>query len=431
MPTGNPRRGPAPGAGEAKPRKRSGDALRVFVVAGEASGDAQASHLLEALRQRIPGCRFEGVGGPQMRAVGVQTHFDSAAWGAIGFLESLKLVPRLLSAKREAVRLIRRSAPDLLLLVDFGAFNVRLARSVRSLVPRVAYYFPPGSWKRRPASPELAKLTDLVVTPFPWSAEALKAVGANAHFVGHPLLDTARPRMDAARFREVVGLKPERPTVALLPGSRAHELRALLPILAESAERLLVQCPEAQFVMALAPTVQVEDVARLTGRSLTPGRGEEGPSLAGTLLLSGEGRCALVRNGTYDAMGAADVVLTCSGTATLEAALLEKPLVLFYRVQGASIVEGFFRRRGIGRIGLPNILAQRQICPELIQEALTPDRLAAEALDLLQPSERRSRMVEDLRALKRQLGEPGALDRAADLVADLLMREAPRNPANP
>jgi lipid-A-disaccharide synthase len=359
-----------------------------------------------------------------MRQAGVRTLYDSSAWGTIGIWESLKLVPRLLRVKAAVAQRFRADAPDLLVLVDFGAFNFRLARTVRGLPRRIVYYFPPGSWKRRPASPEFAALTDLVITPFPWSGDSLRAAGANAIFLGHPLLDTLAPPEAGEELLKQLGMASGGPVFALLPGSRRQELKALLPPLLGAADRILEQEPEAHFLLAMAPNVTPEMVARLSGRPSVPLVGGRE-----ALPLSGGHQCALVPGATSQCLAAADVVLSCSGTATLEAALMGKPLALFYRVQGPAILEGLLRRHSFRTIGLPNLIAGRRICPELIQTEVNPERLASEGLDLLRNQARREQMIRDFTELRSLLGKPGGSLRAAEQIV-ALMRGARGTPAS-
>lgn len=377
--------------------------VTIVCVAGEASGDASCAALLQAVRKRLPAVRLWGVGGRRMAEGGVQLLYDSSRWGAVGVVEALRLAPALWLAQQNLKRRLAQQPPDLLVLVDFGAFNVPLAKWAKGRGIKVFYYFPPGSWRRcLPRRNDLPSCTDCIVTPFPWSAELLRQAGANAYFVGHPLLDRVHPSLSEEEFCERLNLSPEHLRIGLLPGSRRQEVRALLPALRKAAELFSDLEPGAQFVLAVAPSVQEEEVRR---------------AFAGSAI-----RWRIAREMTYDVMAYSHLLWCCSGTATLEAAILGTPMIILYRGSWLMEMEYHIRRRSLNLtfIGLPNLIAERSICPELLQHCATPQNIVAHSLALLPGTEAHQLQREALQEVKSLLGEPGATERAAHLLLECL-----------
>jgi lipid-A-disaccharide synthase len=451
--------------------------MNVAIFSGELSGDLIGGALAAELRRLSGNVEMWGLGSAAMRAAGVELIADSASWGAIGVLNSLAKIPGLaLSIMPRVKAALRARRPDVVVLIDFGAFNVRVARYARTLGLKVLYYFPPGSSRRSgPPGAELAQITDRLAVPFAFAEEHYKALGANAVTVGHPMVERVRPSIGKAEFCARFGLDPNRAIVGLLPGSRRAEVRNLMPAMLESARLIYAGSPDVQFIVGVAPSISAEMVAaflarreRLTERIRDIWRelSDEAESRfwrrvtrTTSALLSRPRRMLVTSAGvlvpeqeleremdarrrseqlraragaaipptvlakelTYDVMAHSDLLLVCSGTATLEAALLGTPMVVLYR--GSKWMEMEFRLRGgmrrVEHIGLPNLLAQRRIVPELIQWQATPAAIADAGLRLLNDLEARHQTREDLRAVKELLGPPGASERTARLVLDL------------
>jgi lipid-A-disaccharide synthase len=397
--------------------------LEIALFAGEYSGDVQGAALAAALlglwgegvrgdgvnrsRHQVitpsphQSLRLWGMGGSRMRQAGVKVRFDSTHWGAMGTYEALKLAPRLLRVLARVKRELLDRRPEVLVLIDFGAFNARLAAWARQEGMKVFYYFPPGSWRRGPIRPgprSLPTIADRIATPFPWSAAALREAGADAHFVGHPLLDIAQPAMSPAAFRQLHDLPADARLICHLPGSRRHELRYNWPAMRGAARQLSERLPDLRHVLALAPSVSIE-----AARDLAPAVRLRPPATV------------------YDALSACDLAITKSGTVTLEAAILGRPMVILYRGSRIQEVEYYLlHRRRIRFIGMPNIILDRIAFPELIQHAASPEGIAAAALPLLTDPEARRTATEALAAVRGVLGEPGAVTRTATLILDLM-----------
>jgi lipid-A-disaccharide synthase len=456
--------------------------MNIAIFSGELSGDLIGGALAREIRRLAPDAALWGLGSAAMREAGVALLADSAAWGAIGIVEALRKAPgMLLDVSPKVWRALRRRRPDVVVLIDFGAFNARVARAAHRMGLKVCYYFPPGAWRRTGTKgAELAKVTDVIATPFPWSAERFRALGANAVCVGHPLLERVKATLSRAEFAARFGMAPDRPIIGLLPGSRLHEVAHLTPTLLDAARLIYQQVPDAQFVIGLAPSLSPEVMAKLltanaehndrvaslrhelaeaeakikkqVARTAHELQGQSSRRLVTTagVVVSEEDLqeeiqarrrsehlraraenalppVVLAQGLTYDVMAHSDVLLVCSGTATLEAAIFGTPMVILYR--GSKMMEIEYRLRGIKKkipdIGLPNILADRRIVPELVQEDATPEAIADHALTLLNDIETRQRVKQDLLAVRESLGTHGASERTARLVLDLTERCAP------
>jgi lipid-A-disaccharide synthase len=372
-----------------EPAPRGGP--RVFFMAGEVSGDVQAAYLARALQERLPGADLVGLGGPRMAEAGVRVLQDTSGWGVVGYLEAYVRVPVFAVRLQRVLTLVRRTNPDLLVLVDFPGFNVFVARALSRSV-RTAYYFPPMAYGRRGRrAAALARLPVRVLVTFPFELDAYQREGADVVFVGHPAVDLTKPHQSREELCRELGLDPHRPLIALLPGSRAQEVRTLLPVQLRAYELLRRRRPQLQAAVALASQ-------RLRPLAAVPLQGASVPAATGL---------------THDLLAHADCALVASGTATLEAALLGTPMVVVYRVSKAT--EWIARRVAtVHWVSLPNLLAGRVVVPELLQEQVRPDRVAEAAWPLLADPERAARMREDLLEVRERLGPPGAVQRAAD-----------------
>lgn len=383
-------------------------AADIFISAGEASGDRYGGLLADALKRLDPAVRLRGIGAAQMRAAEVDLLADSSAWGAIGLLDGVRVGLGLLGEMRRAQRTLADDPAEVVVLIDFGAFNVRLARFARRQGMRTLYEMPPGAWSRTRPAGDLPYIVDAIATPFDWSARRLASGAARVELIGHPCLDYVQVTRSPEEAAAALGVDRSRPLVDLVPGSRRHEIERIAPGIFAAAALIAREATGAQFLVPVAPTVGRGQVERLaTQAGLAPGH---------LRLLDGM---------DYDALQLAQAAIATSGTATLELACLQVPMVVVYRVPWATYLQYRFGaevRRGTRWFALPNLLAERQVVPELPQAQFTPERAAAEALRLLRDSEAATEMRRGLAEVRGMLGEPGASRRVAGMVMALAGR---------
>jgi len=369
----------------------------IFVSAGEPSGEMHAARLAAALRART-GAHIFGLGGPHMREAGVELLADSSQVAVVGISEVVRRLPSVWKVYRQLVEEAARRKPDLAILVDFPDFNLRLARRLHRQGVRIVYFISPQVWAWRPQRVQLIRrLVSRVLCIFPFEEEFYQRADVPVNFVGHPLVDAVRPTMTREQFVERHHLDAKKPIVALLPGSRLAEIAHNLPGML-AACRLLEHDGKYQFVLAAAQGIAKESLQE---------HARGGPALH------------IVEGATYDALAAADCAIVSSGTATVEAALLGAPMVVVYRV---SATTAFIARRMVRTpfFSMVNLIGGRRVVPEFIQEAFTPEAVAAEARRLLGSAEERETMRKDLAEVKRKLGPGGAIEKAAGIIAGML-----------
>ncbi len=371
---------------------------RVLLIAGEASGDAHGADLVTALKHQAPGVEVFGVGGQYLREAGMHTLVDTAAIAGMGLFEAKDKLTALVRTYRQLTAILRTEPPDLLVLIDFPEFNLRLAKIAKRAGVRVFYYISPQVWawrKRRVYT--IARRVDRLAAVFPFEPAFYAAYGCAVDFVGHPLVDRVRPSRSRAETLQRYDLDPTRKTIALLPGSRAQEVRYLLdPLL--GATTLLGD--SYQFVLAVASTLNETDLKERVRQYKVP----------------------VVPGDTYNLLHAADLALVASGTATLETALLERPMVIVYRLAPLTYALARLIVR-VPFIGMPNLIAERRVVPELIQREVTPARIATEARQLLDNPQAYRLAQEGLREVRRHLGPGGAAERAATLALEMLEKK--------
>jgi lipid-A-disaccharide synthase len=371
---------------------------RIFLSAGEPSGDLHGARVAEALRRRWPDAELYGLGGDRLAAAGVEllAHVDQLA--VMGFVEVLRHLPFFVGLMRRVQDELRRRRPDLVIPIDYPGFNLRLARHARRSAVPVLYYIAPQVWAwHRSRMKRLAETTDRLAVILPFEEELFRRAGARAHFVGHPLADLPAPVEPRADFLARIGVSPERPVLALFPGSRPQEVGRQLGVFVAAAAHVQQRMPDVQPVIAASSAV--------------PARAYEAAALPRTTdgwALLHHARAALVK----------------SGTSTLQAALAGTPLVVTYRVHPATfrLAQRLVR---VPHVGLVNLVAGERIAPELLQDDATPPRLAAALLPLLDPDSRERRAA--LRGLERVRAalasrDPSRTvgDRVADLAAELI-----------
>jgi lipid-A-disaccharide synthase len=369
----------------------------ILIVAGEASADLHASRALDELRRLRPGVHAFGVGGPRLRAAGLEALAPAEDISVMGLVEVLPRLPRILGILRLLARTAAERRPKAALLVDLPDFNLRLAKRLKALGVPVVYYVSPTIWAwRRGRARKIARVVDRMLCILPFEERAYEGTGVSARFVGHPFAERPLPAAPE-RYRAELGLPASRTTVALVPGSRPSELRRIFPAMLAAAERIRAAHPDAQFVVPVAPTLE--------RRQLEP-----------YVAAHGTVEVKLVEGRTEEVVGASDAALVKSGTSTLEAAIMLRPMVVVYKLSWLSYLVGRLLVR-IAHFALVNILAGRGLVPELLQREASPERMAAEIERLLGDRAAREAQLEGLRAVRASLGEPGAAARVAEEVA--------------
>ena len=372
-----------------------------MIIAGEASGDLYGAHLVLAMKRLAPDLNFFGLGGLEMEEVGVTVLFQLSAMAVVGMTEVIPRIGYILRALRELKRALRSSPPDLLILIDYPGFNLNLAKKARALGIPVLYYIPPQVWAWwRGRVRKIVRRVDRVAVILPFEEEFYQRFGLSVEYVGHPLMDLPLPGGSKKRIREALGISHEKgPILGLLPGSRAEEVVKMMPAMIGAAEIISRYYPRLHCVLPLASTVR-EDVVK--------------PYVENATI-----DVTIGRSDTRELLKIADVALVASGTATLEAAIMETPMIITYKVSGLSYILGRFLAK-VSHIGLVNLIAGRTVVPELIQGEATAFRLAEEALAILKNNGLRAEMKRQLRSIREQLGQGDASRKIASIAGEMM-----------
>ena len=371
--------------------------LKLMLVAGEASGDKHAAHLVKALRRLRPDGQFEffGAGGDEMRAAGVETLVDVRELAIMGALEVASALPKFLRVFRQLRAAAKIRQPDAVILLDWPEFNLRLAKKLKRDGQRVFYYISPQVWAWRSYRVKAIKRdVERMLVILPFEKEFYEQYGIQVDYVGHPLLDSVHVTASREEFCRTYKLDTNQPIVALLPGSRHKEVSYILPPMVEAAQRLSQSNPEIQIVTALAPTIaraEAEAIIRTT------------PNIT------------LVENDTYNAVAAANLAVVASGTATLETAIIGTPLIVCYRASELNwkiftpLIKTPF-------VGMPNLIAGKEIAPEILQKNLTGQNLAQQIIQFIGDPARLQKARTDLAEVRARLGAAKASERAASVI---------------
>ncbi|HHU51523.1 MAG TPA: lipid-A-disaccharide synthase [Firmicutes bacterium] len=378
--------------------------MKYFFSAGEHSGDMHAAAVIRHIKELDSEARFWGMGGPLMAREGAEILYDPTKISTIGFWEAVKNYSRFKKHLQEFSGFFRKNRPDVIVWVDFGGFNVRLAEKAYAFGIPVVCIFPPTAWAYgRSRAARLAKSVTHIVSVLPFEADFYRKYGLKVTYIGHPLLDKVKTSIPPATWRKEKGVQEGEMVVALLPGSRLQEVRSLLPIMLEAADYLEKHREGLKFFLPVAPTIDRRVI--MEHLSSFPKNLE--------LIDSDQG---------YNLMAAADFGVITSGTSTLEAAILGLPIIMIYRV---SPLSAFIYRRlanseykdGQVMIALPNLVAGEMIIPELVQEDLTVESLTAEMLKLYDNyNNTRVTIANELGKVREKLGTPGVMQRAAQLI---------------
>lgn len=372
-----------------------------MIVVGEASGDLHAARLVAALLERDSSLEVFGVAGENLRRVGIRVLLDVSQLTGMGFIEVVGNLGNLWRGYQRLRRALREERPRLLILIDFPEINLRLARLAKRLNVPVLYYISPQVWAWRAGRiKDIARAVDHMAVVFPFEVMLYERERVPVTFVGHPLLEVVCATEARETTLRRLGLQPGKPTVALLPGSRQREVAYHLPVMVQAA-RLLASQIQIQYVVVRASTVKRSDLEAVLARF--------------------EVTMPIAEGDTYDALQASDLVWTASGTATLEAALMLRPMIIVYRMSWVTYALARMLV-SVNHIGMVNIIAGASVVPELIQNDVTPERIVIETRAILEEPERLQRIVGQLKEVRSRLGTPGAAGRVADLALDMMAR---------
>jgi lipid-A-disaccharide synthase len=373
----------------------------VLIVAGEASGDQHAANLVKEIKRRTSSISFWGLGGSRLKHEGVDIRADLVSCAVIGFFEVIKHLGTLRRVYKQLISDIDRDKPDLAILVDYPGFNLHLAKDLKKRSIPVIYYVSPQIWAwGKGRIKNIRETVDLMIVFFPFEETLYRRHNVPVSFVGHPCLDQVLPGQTPEGFRKSHSLDPSKLIVSLLPGSRDKEVKTLLPIMLKAAARIQKQCSApVQFLVLAAASVPRGLIDTIVGAHGVP--------------------VTIVDNTTYDGIAASDLCLVCSGTATLETGILGTPMIILYKV---NFLTWLYMRAliTIPYIGLVNVVAGRKIAEEFIQFGAVPRAIASYCSTILNDTNKRSALRQDLATIKHALGKPGASGRAADAVIAFL-----------
>jgi len=365
----------------------------LIVVAGEASGDAHAAALVKEIKALNPTITFSGLGGTKMRDAGVELYEDLTRYAVVGFIEVITHLKEIKKAFHLILRKVTETRADAVILVDFPGFNMRLARELKKRNVKIIYYISPQVWAWKKNRIALIKRdTDKMLVLFAFEKELYERHGVDVAWVGHPLLDMIKVNTSRETFLRSAGLSSEKTTIGILPGSREKEVETLLPAMLGAARLLYKKNSGLQFLLIKASTVESAIFERHLAIADIP--------------------LKIIEQQNYDAINATDMCMVASGTATLETAILQKPMVVVYKTSFLTwLLAKLFIK--IPYIGLVNVVAGKKVVPECIQFDATPEKIADELTNIIDDTSRRTQITAELAAVRSCLGEPGASKRAA------------------
>ncbi|KAF0220707.1 MAG: lipid-A-disaccharide [Geobacteraceae bacterium] len=373
---------------------------RIMIVAGEASGDLHGANLVKEALKAAPHLSFFGIGGPRMREAGVETLVDASEMAVVGLVEVVAHFDVIFHAYTTLKRIIRNDPPDLLILIDYPDFNLRLAKLAKSAGIKVLYYISPQVWAWRVGRvKKIGRVVDRMAVVFPFEVPFYEGKGVSVTFVGHPLVDTVRPTMTRAEALAGFGLDPAVKTVGLFPGSRKSEIRNLLTTILDAAGLLKERFRDLQFILPLASSLKMSDIV---------------PYIEASGL-----HVKVVEGEPYDVMQVCDAIITVSGTVTLEIALMQAPMVIIYRVSPLTYAVGK-RLVKVEHAGLCNIVAGERVVKELIQHDAEPGKIAEEIARILNDADYAAAMKKKLGMVKERLGHGGCSEKVAQLALEML-----------
>lgn len=373
---------------------------KIFLVAGEASGDAHAAKMVSDIKQINPNCSFMGVGGSQLKAQGVKILINSDELSIVGISEAVARLHIIWRALTQIKNSLRNQKPDLVILIDFPDFNLMVAKAAKKLGIKVLYYISPQLWAWRSGRiKKIKRYIDHMAVVFPFEVDLYQRKQIPVTFVGHPLANAVNSKLTQIEARQLFGLNEHAPTVGLLPGSRRSEIERLFPDMLSAAQILQRKHADIQFILPIALSIPEELIHAY---------------LAKTNL-----KVTIIKQRTYDVMQACDMAVTVSGTVTLEAALMQLPIIVIYKVSSLSYLLAKYLIK-VPYISLANIIAGYKVVPELIQNAATPSNMAAEAEKILNDSLYQAQVKNKLAKIKQSLDTHIGRQSVAKLAINLL-----------
>ena len=386
--------------------------MRIFISTGEVSGDLQGAMLVEALHRQanlaqIP-IEIAALGGDRMKQAGVELIVNTTSIGAVGYLEAIPLVIPTLKVQNQAKKYLHHFPPDVLVLIDYAAPNIAIASYVKKHFPQIPiiYYIAPQDWvvPRLGNAAKIAKLVDRILAIFPEEAKYYRSKGITVTWVGHPLIDRINSTAKKDNARLLLNIDPKQPIITLLPASRPQEIRQMLPILCQAAQLIQQKIPNVQFLIPISLGIYRQAISQAISKYSLP--------------------ATIVEKNRLDAIASADLALTKSGTVNLEIALLNIPQVVFYRVHPltAWLARNVLKIK-INFMSPPNLILNRQIVPELKQEAATADNIAQAALGLFSNKSKQEKMLADYQEMRNLLGGPEVCDRAAQEIIQVAKKK--------
>lgn len=372
-----------------------------MIIAGEASGDLHGSQLVHALLEIDPTIHFYGIGGYKMKAEGVEIIFNASELAVVGIFEVLIHGKIIFAAFQRIKRLMEDKPPDLLILIDYPDFNLLVARIAKKKAIPILYYISPQVWAwRKKRVKTIARLVNKMVVVFPFEVPLYQREKVDVEFVGHPLLDVVQPTLSQEEALKKFELDSSKITIGLLPGSRKGEVRRILPPMLEAAKILKKEMNNVQFIIPLAPGLPEGEVRTLLDKKGLTVR--------------------IVHGDIYEVINTCFCVIVASGTATLETAIVGKPMVIVYKISFLTYLIGRMMI-AVKNIGMVNIVAGKEICPELIQGEANPRRIAQEAKKILQTPALYQRIQEELKDIRDKLGHSGASLRVAQIAYTMMV----------
>ena len=373
---------------------------KILIVAGEPSGDLHAASLVRLLKTLDPSLQFFGMGGNILRDAGADITFDISALALVGLAEVLKNIFTVGRTYKALLRKIDLERPDLAILVDYPGFNLRLAKEIKKRSIPVIYYISPQVWAWGGDRINIIKkYVDKIIVFFKFEEELYKSCGINVEFAGHPLVDTVHASRTKDETLNTYGLSKDKITIALLPGSRSNEITTLLPIMTRAAKIINARMPDTQFVIAKYPDLAI--------------------SMYEKYVLSSGVDIKIAGGDAYNVVASADFAIVASGTATLETAIIGTPLIIIYKVKLLTYI-AYNLVSKLRFLGIVNIIAGKEVAPEFLQYAATPEKISEKVVSLLSDRKKIDQMREELAGVKRSLGSPGASARAAQAVLAFL-----------